>query len=120
MKKIRSGSLTLGILVLAASPVVEAHRTLAQTSGGGDVGGSAAPVQSQPVRPQTQQPPPASQGTSRSIAGSATQKDVEECMKLWDAGTHMTKREWRVTCERSLRESPTVLIPELPKAEPVR
>jgi hypothetical protein len=41
-------------------------------------------------------------------------------MRVWDAGTHMTKKEWRVTCERSLEGSPTVLIPELPRVDAIR
>jgi hypothetical protein len=25
---------------------------------------------------------------------------LAECIELWDAGTHMTKKEWRVACQR--------------------
>ena len=38
---------------------------------------------------------------------------LKTCLKDWDAATHMTRKEWRVTCERVsqergkfLRESP--------------
>ncbi len=31
---------------------------------------------------------------------------MEECMKVWDPATHMTKEEWRVTCRRTLKTSP--------------
>lgn len=74
------------------------------------------------TQPQTQQLPPTSGGTSRTSDArkGAAGKDVEECMRVWDAGTHMTKQEWRVTCERSLKSSPTVLIPELPSTEAIR
>lgn len=41
-------------------------------------------------------------------------------MGTWDAGTHMTKKEWRATCERSLSESPSLLIPELPPDTAIR
>jgi len=27
-------------------------------------------------------------------------ESVADCMKRWDAGTHMTKSQWRATCER--------------------
>jgi hypothetical protein len=28
------------------------------------------------------------------------------CLETWDAQTHMTKREWRVACARSVRDYP--------------
>ena len=27
-------------------------------------------------------------------------ESIEDCMAHWDAGTHMTKAQWRTTCER--------------------
>jgi len=27
-------------------------------------------------------------------------ESVADCLKRWDAGTHMTKTQWRRTCER--------------------
>ena len=30
------------------------------------------------------------------------QETLEECMSFWDAGTHMSKTEWRRTCQRTL------------------
>ncbi|MCC7251812.1 hypothetical protein [Hyphomicrobium sp.] len=32
--------------------------------------------------------------------GGAAGANLEECMKLWDPSTHMTKERWKVTCER--------------------
>ena len=32
-------------------------------------------------------------------AGAAG-KDLDECMKLWDSGTHMSRERWKETCER--------------------
>jgi hypothetical protein len=34
------------------------------------------------------------------------QRDFQDCLKNWDKGTHMTKLEWRRTCERTVREYP--------------
>ena len=31
---------------------------------------------------------------------SAVAENKAECMRLWDAGTHMSKREWSATCDR--------------------
>ena len=33
-------------------------------------------------------------------AKTGTEYSVNECMGLWDAGTHMTKAEWKVACAR--------------------
>lgn len=32
--------------------------------------------------------------------GSTSGKALEDCMRNWDPGTHMTKAQWRTTCER--------------------
>lgn len=32
--------------------------------------------------------------------GGASGKSLDECMADWDVGTHMTKKQWRTTCER--------------------
>jgi hypothetical protein len=34
---------------------------------------------------------------------------LQDCLETWDAGTHMTKRQWEETCRRTLMEHPTVL-----------
>jgi hypothetical protein len=34
------------------------------------------------------------------------EKDFKDCLDTWDKGTHMTKQEWRRTCERTVREYP--------------
>jgi len=32
--------------------------------------------------------------------GGASGKTLDECMQNWDASTHMTKEQWKSTCER--------------------
>ena len=27
-------------------------------------------------------------------------RDVADCMQMWDSGTHMTKQQWASTCKR--------------------
>jgi nucleoid-associated protein YgaU len=39
-------------------------------------------------------------------AGATKQKKLSMCLETWDAQTHMTKREWRVACARSVRDYP--------------
>jgi hypothetical protein len=29
---------------------------------------------------------------------------MTDCMAIWDKGTHMTKQQWRRTCQTTLRE----------------
>jgi hypothetical protein len=31
----------------------------------------------------------------------ARQETLADCMSFWDAGTHMSKSEWRLTCQRT-------------------
>jgi hypothetical protein len=35
------------------------------------------------------------------------EKRLALCIDSWDAQTHMSKREWRGACERSVRDYPT-------------
>jgi hypothetical protein len=37
---------------------------------------------------------------NRVTRGGAAGRNLEECMKIWDPGTHMTKEQWKTTCER--------------------
>ncbi len=33
---------------------------------------------------------------------------LEECMAIWDAGTHITKSKWREICKRQIKERAAV------------
>ena len=35
------------------------------------------------------------------------EKDFKDCLDTWDKDTHMTKLEWRRTCERTIKDYPT-------------
>ena len=38
---------------------------------------------------------------------SASSTDTMKlCLQSWDANTHMSKREWRIACKRTVREYP--------------
>ena len=47
---------------------------------------------------------PAKPGASAAAKAAGTKNAVAdakaECMRLWDAGTHMSKQEWSSTCDR--------------------
>ena len=38
--------------------------------------------------------------------GMSKEKKLSMCIETWDAQTHMTKKEWRVACARSVRDYP--------------
>ena len=60
------------------------------------------------VAAQTGTIAPAPPGSARTTAPdtatrtskSAVEDNKAECIKMWDAGTHMTKQEWANTCAR--------------------
>ena len=67
------------------------------------LGAGAALAQSVPPTPPTtgaiSKAAPAKSPTPAE-AKKATADGIAECMKLWDAGTHMSKAEWSSTCKR--------------------
>ena len=34
------------------------------------------------------------------------QKRLDDCIAIWDKGTHMTREQWRRTCKNSLEDLP--------------
>jgi hypothetical protein len=48
--------------------------------------------------------------TTGSILTPAQQrkKRFDDCMAIWEPATHMTKREWRRTCNSQLDEEPSL------------
>ena len=42
------------------------------------------------------------QGEAASITPRSGGTTLQECMALWDAGTHMSKTEWRAACKRTM------------------
>jgi hypothetical protein len=47
------------------------------------------------------------QGEAASSSDRGRGMTLQECMVLWDAGTHMNNREWRAACKRTMvREFP--------------
>jgi hypothetical protein len=52
-------------------------------------------------------PSTATNSTEAAVGGSRTkERDFQDCLDTWDKGTHMTKLEWRKSCERTTREYP--------------
>jgi hypothetical protein len=45
-------------------------------------------------------------GTVSLTPAQARKKRFKDCMAIWEPATHMTKREWRRTCNSQLDEAP--------------
>jgi hypothetical protein len=50
--------------------------------------------------------PRARPAESTSSVGMSKQQRLSICIQSWDAQTHMTMREWRAACKRSLEDYP--------------
>jgi len=42
------------------------------------------------------------QGEAASITAHGGSATLQECMALWDEGTHMSKAEWKSACKRTM------------------
>jgi len=42
------------------------------------------------------------QGEAASITAHGGSATLQECMALWDEGTHMSKAEWKAACKRTM------------------
>jgi hypothetical protein len=38
--------------------------------------------------------------------GTSKQEKLKRCVESWDLATHMTKKEWRNACDRSVKDYP--------------
>lgn len=56
-----------------------------------------------PPLPLTPLPPTVGPATLPPL-DTSPRRTLADCMKLWERATHMTKAEWRATCQRSIKE----------------
>ena len=66
----------------------------------------AAPMKSPKERAGMAAVATADKAAEKPEEGATKQKKLSMCLETWDAQTHMTKREWRVACARSVRDYP--------------
>jgi hypothetical protein len=86
------------VVVTSLSLVLGAGAALAQAATPSPAAPSpAAPKAAAPVIPR---PTPASTGDDKKAEKARAKENIADCMRLWDAGTHMSKQEWASTCER--------------------
>ena len=60
----------------------------------------AAFAQAGPVTPAPTKPAPAAASPAARNGKSAVEDAKAECIRMWDAGTHMSRSEWSSTCAR--------------------
>ncbi|HJU31095.1 MAG TPA: hypothetical protein VJ740_06570 [Hyphomicrobiaceae bacterium] len=51
--------------------------------------------------------PGSSSSTAPSTPGGGG-KTLADCMGFWERETHMTKAQWRVACQRTMKEYPSI------------
>jgi len=81
------------VIVTSVALVLVAGAALAQT--GSITSGPPAPSGTTPAKPDPVAVRPAARTGKAAIAEAKA-----ECMGMWDAGTHMSKREWANPCAR--------------------
>ena len=87
------------LLVAVAASVPALLAASAPASAEGD--SSSQPI----LRPAKERGNPVT--SDNLVSGSMTrQKRLSLCLESWDAQTHMSKREWRGACERSVKDYP--------------
>ena len=64
------------------------------------LGAGAVLAQAPPAAPIPAAPKAAAPGDDKKMAKARAKENIAECMRLWDAATHMSKQQWAQTCER--------------------
>jgi hypothetical protein len=80
------------VVVMSVALVLSVGAALAQT-------GSIAPAPA-PSATTAAKPAPIAVSPAARTGKSAVAEAKAECMRMWDAGTHMSRQEWSRTCDR--------------------
>ena len=83
------------VTILSAALALGAGAALAQT---GSI--TPAPAPATPSAVTTPAKGPVAVSPAARTGKNAVDDAKAECMRMWDPGTHMTKREWSITCDR--------------------
>ncbi len=87
----RNGTAALIALSVALAAGITAHDAAARTRNA-----AAAATAPDPDKPDPNSPE----------AKADKQKRLDDCIAIWDKGTHMTKDQWKRTCKNSLEDLP--------------
>ena len=80
----------IGLTLAAAVPV---HEAAARTR---NAAAAAAATEADPNKPDP----------NSAEAQADRQKRLDDCIAIWDKGTHMTREQWKRTCKNSLEDLP--------------
>ena len=89
----RNGTAALIALSVALAAGITAHAAAARTRNAAAAAAATAP---DPNKPDPNSPE----------AKADKQKRLDDCIAIWDKGTHMTKDQWKRTCKNSLEDLP--------------
>ncbi|MBC7830746.1 MAG: hypothetical protein H7Y62_01860 [Hyphomicrobium sp.] len=70
----------------------------------GAIAMSAAAVADPAVQSDATVPPDTAVTTGSVYRDPTPEQRMADCMAIWEPRTHMTKREWRRTCQTTLKE----------------
>jgi hypothetical protein len=95
------------IVVASLMLALGAGTALAQTTPPSKAPAPATPKAAAPEAPKSVAPaapmskaPTAASAAEKLEAKKTAKENIADCMRLWDAATHMTKQQWARTCER--------------------
>ena len=80
-------------VALTLAAVVPAHEAAARTR---NAAAAAAATEADPNKTDPNSPE----------AKADRQKRLDDCIAIWDKGTHMTREQWKRTCKNSLEDLP--------------
>jgi|JRHI01.1.fsa_nt_gi hypothetical protein len=89
----RNGTAALIALSVALAAGITVHDAAARTRNAAAAAAATAP---DPDKPDPNSPE----------AKADKQKRFDDCVAIWDKGTHMTKDQWKRTCKNSLEDLP--------------
>jgi hypothetical protein len=78
-------------LTLTLAAAVPAHEAAARNAAA-----AAAATEADPSKPDP----------NSTEAKADRQKRLDDCIAIWDKGTHMTREQWKRTCKNSLEDLP--------------
>ena len=92
--------LTFGLRLCLIAPLIALAATPAEAQSGAAPATALSPTAPAPQRDKALTKPDRATSSDREIIDGY----LAQCLKDWDAGTHMTKKEWSAACRRLLIE----------------
>lgn len=110
--------LLVSVLSVLAAAAVAAAETASETA----TPSAATEQRPSPASEAAKKPqsPPHAEGEAKAKRSSAEIRKIsdayyKQCLQDWDAGTHMTKKEWQRTCRRLVDNRVKFMVEEMGK-----